>query len=69
MKRTHKGRILVLEVDFDDLSYILINLYNPNTESKQIKTFGEISTMLKSINTRKVIKLTLPFKFVFQLKT
>lgn len=60
---------MVLEVDFDDLSYILINLYNPNTESKQIKTFGEISTMLKSINTRKVIKLTLPFKFVFQLKT
>ena len=32
------GRILILDADIDDENFILINLYNPNTEAEQLKT-------------------------------
>ena len=31
-----KGRILILDVSINDTEYILINLYNANTENEQI---------------------------------
>lgn len=34
--------VLVLEVDVCNQSYISFNLYNPNTESEQVKTLGEL---------------------------
>ena len=37
----NNGRILILDVDIDDKNFILINLYNPNTEAKQIKTVSK----------------------------
>ena len=36
------GRILVLEALIDDSELTLINLYNANTEKKQIQTFNEL---------------------------
>ena len=32
------GRIIVLEAEIDDEIFLLINLYNPNTEAEQAKT-------------------------------
>ena len=34
----NNGRILVLEAEIDDEIFLLINLYNPNTEAEQVKT-------------------------------
>ena len=31
------GRILILDVSIDDTDYILVNIYNANTENEQIK--------------------------------
>ena len=32
------GRILILDVDIDDENFILIDLYNPNTEPEQLNS-------------------------------
>ena len=36
------GRILVIEALIDDTEFILINLYNANTENDQLTTFLEL---------------------------
>ena len=40
------GRILILDVDIDDKNFVLINLYNPNTEAEQLKTLSKLTEML-----------------------
>ena len=44
------GRILILDVDIDDENFILINLYNPNTEAEQFKTFSKLTEMLTKLH-------------------
>ena len=44
------GRILILETLIDDSEFILINLYNANTESEQIQTFNELNTLLSNLD-------------------
>ena len=34
--------ILNLDIDIDDENFILINLYNPNTEAEQLKTLSKL---------------------------
>ena len=46
------GRILILETLIDDSEFILINLYNANTESEQIQTFNELNTLLSNLDLR-----------------
>ena len=42
----NNGRIIVLEAEIDDEIFLLINLYNPNTEGEQVKTLCELERML-----------------------
>ena len=42
----NNGRIIVLEAEIDDEIFLLINLYNPNTETEQVKTLCELEWML-----------------------
>ena len=44
------GWILILETLIDDSEFILINLYNANTESEQIQTFNELNTLLSNLD-------------------
>ena len=44
------GRILILDVDIDDENVILINLYNPNTKSEQLKTLLKRTEMLSKLH-------------------
>ena len=44
------GRILILDVDIDDENFILINLYNPNTEGEQLKTLSKLTEMLTKLH-------------------
>ena len=43
------GRILFLDADIDDEKFILINLYNPNTEAEQLKTLSKLTEMLTKL--------------------
>ena len=45
-----EGRILILETSIDDCEYILINFYNANTESEQLKTFIVLNDLLLNFN-------------------
>ena len=46
-KTVKAGRILILDVTLDADQYILINLYNANTETEQCKIFNELQSLLK----------------------
>ena len=41
------GRILILEVTIDDTEYLLVNIFNTNTEQEQLKTLQNLSVMLE----------------------
>ena len=41
------GRILVLNATIDGTEYLLINLYNGNTEPEQLKILESLSKVLK----------------------
>ena len=58
-KNDSNGRILILDVTINDLNYILINLYNSNTEKEQIALLKELLDLLKdfSINAGKRVIL------------
>ena len=38
------GRILILEVEIDVKDFLLVNFYNANTETEQLKIIQNIST-------------------------
>ena len=42
----NSGRTLVLQVKIDDEIYLLVNLYNSNTEPEQLETLHELETIL-----------------------
>ena len=44
-------RILVLQVKIDDEIYLLVNLYNSNTEPEQLETLHELQTILLKFDT------------------
>ena len=45
----NSGRILVLDVTIDGMKYLLINLYNWNTEPEQLHILESLSKILKDI--------------------
>ena len=46
----HDGGILILDVSINDSKYILINLYNANTEKKQIEVLINLFALLKTFD-------------------
>ena len=44
----NKGRILILNVTIDVKNFVLINLYNPNTENEQVEALNILLTMMKT---------------------
>ena len=47
--RDNLGRILVIEVKIDDSVFVLINIYNANTESEQLHTLNDLENILETI--------------------
>ena len=47
------GRILIAEALIDDTEFILINLYNANTENDQLTTFLEVKNLLENFDLTK----------------
>ena len=48
IKRDNLGRILVIEVKNDDSLFMLINIYNANTESEQLYTLNNLINILET---------------------
>ena len=44
----NKGRILILNATIDVKHFVLINLYNPNTENEQVEALNILLTMMKT---------------------
>ena len=44
------GRILILETLIDNSEFILVNLFNANPKSEQIKPFIELNTLLLNVD-------------------
>ena len=59
VKKTNKqetdkeGRILILDVSINDSEYVLINLYNANTEKEQIDVLNNMLVLLEKFDTNK----------------
>ena len=43
------GPILILDGKVDETNLVLVNIYNPNTETEQVATLLDLSEMLKTI--------------------
>ena len=69
LKHDSCGRILIIEANIDDNSYVLINFYNSNTETEQIKTFCELDHLLSdfSLDTSKQVILAGDFNLFLDL--
>ena len=61
------GRMLILDVTIDGSEYILVNIYNANTEGKQLKVLNDLSELMKKVSLRygKQIVLAGDFNLLF----
>ena len=49
-KTDNDGRILILHVTFNDADFVLINLYNANTETEQGSVLNNLSALLENFD-------------------
>ena len=57
------GRILILDVTIYGSEYILVNFYNANTESEQLKVLNDLNELIKKVNTTQGKKIVLAGDF------
>ena len=62
--KSHR-RTLILDVMIDGSEHILVNIYNANTESKQLKVLNNLNELIKKfhITPRKQIVLARGYNF------
>ena len=46
----HPASILILDITIDDTDFILVNIYNANTETKQIKVLNNLHYLLNRLD-------------------
>ena len=65
-----EGRVLILNVSINDSEYILINLYNANTENEQIHVLCSLSKLLEGfdISLTKQLVMVGDFNLFFNSK-
>ena len=49
-KNGPKSRLFLLNVTIDEQNFVLVTLYNANTEKAQLNTINELREMLKCVN-------------------
>ena len=62
-KTDNKGQILILDVTINDVNFVLINLYNANTETEQISVLNNLSSLLENFEVTLEKKLILAGDF------
>ena len=58
-KTDKNGLLLLFDVRMDEQNFVLVNLYNANTEKDQLNTINELSEILKSVNNISAKQITL----------
>ena len=68
-KSDENGCILIIEAKINEYNFIVINIYNSNTESEQLKTFSILQNMLDNIEiSNKEIVFEGDFSLIFDCK-
>ena len=49
-KTDNDGRILILGVTINDVNFVLINVYNANTETEQVSVLNNLSSLLEKFD-------------------
>ena len=49
-KTDNDGRILILDVTINDVNFVLINLYNANTETEQVSVLNNLSSLFEKFD-------------------
>ena len=49
-KTDNDGQILILDVTINDINFVLINLYNANTETDQVSVLNNLSSLLEKFD-------------------
>ena len=62
-KSDNDGRILILDVTINDVGFVLINLYNANTESEQVSVLNNLPSLLENFDVTLDEKLILAGDF------
>ena len=66
IKNDNQGRILIVDADINEETFVLINVYNANTETEQIKTIYELDQLLSDfLDSNKNIILAGDFNLFF----
>ena len=67
IKNDNQDRIVIVDADIDEETFVLINLYNANTETEQIKTIYELDQLLSTscLGSNKKIILAGDFNLFF----
>ena len=63
------GHILMLDASIDDTDYILVNIYNANTETEQIKVLNNLHLLLDSLDIHQNKQIILAGDFNLFLDT
>ena len=58
-KTDNDGRILILDVTINDVNFVLINLYNANSETDQVSVLNNLSSLFEKFD------VTLEKKLIF----
>ena len=53
------GQILILDLNKNEIRYVLVNIYNTNTEVEQVQALIELSELMKNINFLKENRIVL----------
>ena len=53
------GRILILDVNIDEIRYVLVDIYNANTGVEQVQVLSELRELIKNINFSKENRIVL----------
>ena len=59
------GRIVVVEVNLDDDVFVLINIYNSNTETEQLLTLFDLNQILENVSDLRNKKVIISGDFNF----
>ena len=51
-KTDNDDRILILDVTINDINFVLINLFNANTETEQVSALNNLSSLLEKFDVR-----------------
>ena len=71
IENDNQGRILIVDADIDEETFVPINVYNANTETEQIKTIYELDQLLSDfcLDSNKKNNTCRGFQFILSSKS